>query len=146
MSVRWWLASGAVVVVTALIFVSFWFLTGGGERGEANPVPSPTSAVPTAPPLSEEAAKSLAADVTSADEARVRKALAISDAQPLEAPAVAQLAAVAPLVIDVATFRDAQDGTATAKAQAGGPTPATWTLRLVLHEGAWKISTTEVAR
>jgi hypothetical protein len=123
MSVRWWLASGAVVVVTALIFVSFWFLTGGGERGEANPVPSPTSAVPTAPPLSEEAAKSLAADVTSADEARVRKALAISDAQPLEAPAVAQLAAVAPLVIDVATFRDAQDGTATAKAQAGGPTP-----------------------
>ncbi|MFD4638180.1 hypothetical protein ACFWN2_12740 [Lentzea sp. NPDC058436] len=145
MSLRWWLVSGAVTLVVALIFVAFWFLTSKGTPGEANPAPQTSSTV-AAPPLSEEAAKSLAADITSADEARVRRALAISPGQPLEAGAVAQLATVSPLVIDVATFRAGQDGSATAKAQAGGPTPATWTLRLVLHEGAWKISNTEVAR
>ncbi|GHH40507.1 hypothetical protein [Lentzea cavernae] len=133
-----------VAVAVVLAFVAFSLLTDRTERGQATPAPS--SSVPAAAPLSDDAAKALAADITSADESRVRRALAISDAQPLDGGAVAQLATITPLVIDVATFDDAKDGTATAKAQAGGPSPTTWTLHFVLHDGNWKISSTEVSQ
>jgi hypothetical protein len=143
MSSRWWSASGAVVAASALTFM-LWSLLNDRTGHETASPPTPTSSMPAAAPLTEETARSLAANITSADESRVRRALAISDDQQLEAGAVTQLAAIS-LTIDVASFRDAQDGTATAKAQIGGPAPATWILHLVLREGEWKISNTEEA-
>ncbi|WP_144065745.1 hypothetical protein [Lentzea albidocapillata] len=143
------IAAGAVIVVVGLAIVLLFPRLGTlNQENQASSAPqsSPASSTPTIAPLAEEQAKALAADLTSGDEPRVRRALAISDAQPLDLGAVAQLASIAPLTIDTASFQDANDGTASTSAQTGGASGAAWTLHLVVHDGNWKISSTEATQ
>lgn len=145
MRARWWIAGVAAAIVAALVIVLLSRETGPPQAGQPNPaLPSrSSSSVSSPPPLTEESAKALAADLTSGDEFRVRRALAISETQPLAVDAVAQLASITPLDIDIATFHDERDGYATATARTSRPSPTSWTLHFVAHEDTWKISNAE---
>ncbi|MFD2415356.1 hypothetical protein [Amycolatopsis pigmentata] len=75
----------AVVVVVAATVLWAWRPWAGPQSSAASP--SPTSHA--APPLTPDAAWSLAADLASADETRVQSAVAVNPAQPVDSNAVA---------------------------------------------------------
>lgn len=94
------------------------------------------------PPLTGERARELSADLVSGDEARVRRAVAVSPDQPFDAGFVASLAG-SPVEFDVTTFRAEPDGAARVSARVGG---AQWTVWLVAVDGQWLISSTEAVQ
>ncbi|GAA3001222.1 hypothetical protein GCM10010483_52740 [Actinokineospora diospyrosa] len=123
-----------VAVVLAGVAVAVLLLDGRQVSGSAVPV--------SAAPLTSDQARGLGADLTSGDESRVRRAVAVSPEQPFDPGFVASLAA-APVELDAATFQVEPDGSAHVSARVGG---ARWTVWLVAVEGRWLISSTEAVQ
>lgn len=134
--------AGAVVVVTIGVVVT---VMGGAEEGEvARPAAGPEAPPPPPPaPLTAERADALEAGITSGTEAALREVLFVSPDQPLDPAAVAGLATLEPLVIDVQSFDDRGDGTATVTAVSApiGPDGTnTWTLLLAAEDSQWMLA------
>ncbi|WP_018682735.1 hypothetical protein [Actinokineospora enzanensis] len=135
------IVAGCLVVVAAVI-VGVLVFTGGEVTG--TPVAQDAAATPTpssAPPLTEDRAKALVADLTSGSEERVRRALALAPDQPLDPGFVDGMAKV-PLTLDVSTFHTEANGMARV---VGTVDSAKWTVWLVAVDGQWLISATEQA-
>lgn len=97
------------------------------------------------PPFSASRAAQIGDDLASGDLARLRDAIAVSPDQPLETGAAAQLKALAPVTLDVATFHDNGDGSGTATAHVAHPAASrsnTWTVYLIFEDALWKLSFT----
>ncbi|WP_143268850.1 hypothetical protein [Amycolatopsis vastitatis] len=110
--------------------------------------PSPAGAAgtqtgaPSTQPFTEPVAQSLAADLTSGDQNRIRNAVTVSPDQQMDPATITELNAVR-VTFEVATFKPTGDTTATVKADVAGTAP--WLVTLVLTDGKWKVSTTEPA-
>ncbi|MCW2904518.1 MAG: hypothetical protein JWO67_6783 [Streptosporangiaceae bacterium] len=96
----------------------------------------------SAPPLTSQRADKLSSDLAAGSEAPLRDALAVPSGQSLDPAAASQIAALAPIRFDAATFHkiDAQNATVigTVTHPPAGQ-PATWTFTLTFAGGAWRV-------
>ena len=137
------LAVALVVIGAAAVFL----LRGNHDVSDASS--SSSSAAPSStsvpPPLTKDQATVLGEHLKSGSEDRLRRAIAISPDQPLDAGVAAQLASITSFEFDLATFRVEPDGSAKVIARTTGAAAAVWTVSLVAIDGQWRISRTEAA-
>ena len=150
---RWRTAAvlGLAVVVLGALAVVVFLVMPSRPRAVGMPVSgsTPHAAAAATTPLTEEQALSLATDLTSGDEDRVRSAVAVAPGQKLNAAAVAELESIKSVDFDLTTFRDRGDGTAQVRARIllkGAGSATTWAVGLVDDHGTWRISWTEPVR
>jgi hypothetical protein len=144
----------AVGVCAAAAAVTAGVVLGIGH----NPTPTPsqpsdarafaTAPATPAPPLNKQRGDQIARDLDIASADSLRDAIALPAGQVLDPAAGDQLRSLG-ITLEVSTFHDNGDGTATVTAHLAHPAagaPADWTVHLIDEDGQWKISLTEPDR
>jgi hypothetical protein len=132
---------GTPFAAAAAVTVWLWQPWADSPAGAVDALQS-SAAIPA---LAESTARSLAAELTSGDQKRVREVLAISPNQEMDTAAIAELTGLH-VSFDVATFRSTSDTMGTVEANLNGPQSSAWLVTLVKVDGKWKVSTTEPVR
>jgi hypothetical protein len=135
------LAAATTAVVAAGAAVAMLLL--GGSQDSASGAPAAPSASAPPPDLTAVRAQQLSDGLVSGSESTVRTVLDLPAEQPLDPGAVEALAAMPPATIDLSTFRNIGDGSATVEATTV-PTDESpsghWTLYLIYEDGQWMMS------
>ena len=138
------LIGGAFVIVVLAVVIGFLLTRGISQTATATPGRVPTSTSPPLITFTAGDATQLATHLTSGDPATVESSMMLPPGQVLPASTVRSLAALAPLSVDVGSFKPIDGAVATIVATTGHG--GRWRLtisRQAGQAGQWKLLDTE---
>jgi hypothetical protein len=135
------LVGGVAVTVVLAAVIGFLVTKGISQVATATPRKVPTSTAPLPGTFSTKDATRLATHLTSGDPASVASSLVLPPGQVLPASTVRGLATLAPLSVDMGSFKLVDGNVATVVATTGHG--GRWRLTIAAQAGRWKLLDTE---